>query len=199
MRATWTTAASVSIVLAAVAAAAPAPAPDELRATRPRLDDLRITPVAPPAPNCGDVVPLLTPGSALPPPGALPGSGSTYYFTPGTLHIQAAAVVKNAGTQPSGGTEAFQSVTVTQRLTGFPGETELLRARFRPLAAGASQRFAFAARVPFDTTTYRPYAPGPMTVTLTVALSFDKRAPVTLRPADCVMTNNVLVRDLRIW
>lgn len=199
MRAIWTTVVSVSMALAAAAAAAPAPATDKLRATRPRLDDLRITPVVPPAPNCGDVVPFLGLGAAPPPPGALPGSNSSYYFTPGTLHIQAVAIVKNVGTQPSGGTEPSQFVTVTQRLTGFPGETELLRAPFRPLAAGATQRVAFAMRVPFDTTTYRAYTPGPMTVTLTLSLTFDKHAPVTLRPADCVLTNNVLTRDIRLW
>jgi hypothetical protein len=199
MRANWTTAISFSLVVAAVASAAPAPSPDKLGAMRQRLDDLRITAVAPPASNCGDVVPLASLGVAPPPPGALPGSTATYYFTPGTLHLQAVAIVQNAGRQPSGGTEAFQTVTVTQRLTGFAGETELLRARFRPLAAGAAQRFPFTIRVPFNTSTYRPYTPGPMTVTTSVALSFDKRAPVTLRPADCVMSNNVLVSDLRLW
>ena len=196
MRASWTIAVSISMVLAGAAAAGPVLPPDQQRAIRPRLDDFRITPAIPPAPNCGDVVPLLGVGVAPPPPGALPGSSSNYYFTPGYIHIQAAAMVRNIGTQPAGGTEAYQFVTVTQRPTGLP-ETELLRARFRPLNAGAQQRFEFAMRLPFDTTTYRPSTPGTLTVTL--SLSFDKRAPVTLRPADCVLTNNVLVRDLRFW
>lgn len=197
MRATWTAAASFSMALAAVAAAAPAPSPDTLRNTRLRLDDLRITPVVPPAPNCGDVVPFAVgPGFGTPPPEAL-ASTPNYYFTPGTINIYGQAIVRNVGTQPSGGTEAFQFVTVTQRLAGMSGETELLRARFRPLAAGAAQRFPFVMRLPFDTTTFRPLPPGALTVT--VSLSFDKRAPVTLRPADCNMSNNVLVRDLRFW
>jgi hypothetical protein len=198
MRATWMTMMLGAVVLAAVAAAAPAPSPDKLRAARPRLDDLRITPVVPPAPNCGDVVPFAVhAGFGLPPPEALPGSGPGFYFTPGTLNIQTIAVVKNVGTQPSGGTEATQFVTVTQRLTGISGETEVLRARFRPLAAGAAQSFPFVMRLPFDTTNYRALTPG--AVTVTVALSFSKHAPVTLRPADCNLRNNVLTRDLRFW
>ncbi len=197
MRANWTMAVSFSMVLVTVAVAAPFSL-DKSRAMRPRLDDLRIAPVVPAAPNCGDVVPFnIGPGAAAPPPGALPGSGATYYFTPGTIHIQAVAVVKNVGTQPSGGTEANQFVTVTQRPTGGSPEIELLRARFRPLNAGAVQVFPFAMQLPFDTTAYRPLTPGTLTVTAT--LSFDKNAPVTLRPADCVLTNNVLVRDLRLW
>lgn len=198
MRTALMTAVSISVALAGLAAAEPTPSPDKLRAMRPRLDDLRFTPVITVTPNCGDIVPFsITLGVAPPPAGALPGSASTHYFTPGTIHIQTVAVVKNVGTQPSGGTEAFQSVTVTERLTGSTAEAEILRARFRPLAAGAVQRFPFTVRLPFDTTTYRPLTPG--AVTVTVSLSFDKRAPVTLRPADCNMSNNVLVRDLRFW
>lgn len=198
MRATWTISVCLSMSFAGAAAAETVIPADKLRNMRPRLDDLRITPVVPPAPNCGDVVPFtINPGGAPPPPGALPGSGSTYYFTPGTMHIQAVAVVRNVGTQPSGGTEANQFVTVMQRIGGVAGETQRLRARFRPLAAGAEQRFQFTIQMPFDTTTYRPLTAG--AVTLTASLSFNKFAPVTLRPADCNLSNNVLVRELRFW
>jgi hypothetical protein len=196
MRMIWMVALLV-VVGASVAAAGPTPLPGKFRPVAPRLDDVRITPAIPFAPNCGDVVPYnIVSRTAPPPPGALPGGNLGFYFTPGLMHINAAAIVKNVGTQPSGGTEGYQFVTVTQRPTGGAPETELLRASFRPLRIRAVQTFPFELRIPFDTTRG---VGGPGAWTLTMSLTFDKRAPVTLRPADCVLTNNILVRDLRLW
>ena len=60
----------------------------------------------------------------------------------------------------------------------------------------AVQAFPFELRISFDTTRG---VGGPGAWMMTMSLTYDKRAPVTLTPAACVMTNNTLVRDLRLW
>lgn len=168
--------------------------------SQPRLDDLQLPPLVRMQPTCGDPAAFnITLRAAAAPANAVPGSGfgSLHVTRDGVLHINLAAVVKNVGRLPSGGTEGFQFVTVSVRPTGGAPDTETLRASFRPLRAGEAVSFPFELRLPFDLSRNVPLGPGAWT--LTMSLSYDKRAPVTLRPADCEMSDNLLVRDVRFW
>ena len=197
MRALSVVAALSLIVPVAVARAEPKLPPGTPPLTaRPHLDGLQDAPPLHPRSNCGDPVPYRIEHVPAPRPPGDPGAGLSFYFTPGFIHFTLKAIVKNVGTQPSGGAAPFQFVTVSRRLLGASEEVELLRSNFGPLRAGESRSYPFELRLPYESSSGRIMVPS---ATLTMSLTYLKDAPATPRPADCVMTDNVLVIHLRFF